>query len=369
VSPTYLRRLSGLLALGLLLLAACGGPEPTLTPTSTPTSTFTPTLPVTPSPTMIPTATSIPPSDTPLPSASSATPFPTNTPQPTAVALALNVTVGAEPQDIAVANGFLWVAQPDGIIQAFTPEGASLVAIHVDGGAIGLATDGSRLWVAHRSGVVTQIDTATGAITARWTITCAECLVRGIHWDGSSLWVSNFAEATLHRIEVNSGAITALPAGADSPTMMTSDAAGLLVLHQSLAAQSVVLTRHNSATGEVTGSITATGFPTAMLSNGIDLWLSLREADVSILVRYDAQTLAETWRIEANPANELLLAKNSLWSADFTSDTVTQRDPATGAVLDVYPVGDLPQALAYDNGLLWVVNRRAGTLTRLWIGF
>ena len=62
------------------------------------------------------------------------------------------------------------------------------------------------------------------------------------------------------------------------------------------------------------------------------------------------------------------MINGSLWSADFETDTVSRRDLTSGELLDRYSVGDLPQAMAFDNGLLWVVNRRAGTLTRLWLG-
>ena len=280
----------------------------------------------------------------------------------------LDIPVGVEPQDIAAAGGFLWVAHADGSVQALTPEGAPLTTVQTAGGAVALTTDGSRLWVAHRNGTITEIDAGSGAVTNRWTLNCGACLVRGIHWDGQALWISNFAESTLNRLDPSQGAAQTFSAGADSPTTIASDASGILVLHQSLSAQSTVLTRHNRTTGEVLGSIRAAGFPTAVLGNGHNIWLAVRGEAVGTLALYDADTLSEIWHIEAAPINMLLLASGSLWSADFTNDTVTRRDPVSGAVLDVYPAGNLPQALAYDGGFLWVVNRRDNSLTRYWIG-
>ncbi len=362
------RRFAILLALGLLLLAACGGPEPTPTPTMTPstTPTFTPTVTFTPSPTATPTFTATPtytPTEAPTPLV-----FATNTAQPTPIALVLDVQVGIEPQAIAAASGFIWVVHPEGTLLALLPDGTILATVRVDGGATGMTTDGTRLWIAHREGIITQVDSTTGAITARWPMPCAECLLRGIHWDGAVLWCSNFAESALYRLDVTSGALTTLPAGADSPTMLTSQGSRLFLLHQSLAQPSIVLTVHDKATGETLDSLTASGFPTALLSDETDVWLSLREAESGVLVRLDAQTLGETGRIETTPANALLMINGSLWSADFETDTVSRRDLTSGELLDRYSVGDLPQAMAFDNGLLWVVNRRAGTLTRLWLG-
>lgn len=297
------------------------------------------------------------------------TPAPTDTPPPpTAIALVMEATVGLEPQDIVAAGGYVWVAHPDGQLHILTPEGQPLTVVETVGGATSLATDGARVWVAHRSGAITQLDAGSGAITAQWALDCADCLVRGLHWDGTALWASNFAEATLHRLDVTSGASVSFPAGADSPTVITADRFGVHVLHQSLTG-SVVLTRHDAASGAVTGQIEAGGaFATALLSDGEHLWLALREAENGALVRYHPATLAEEWRVEAAPINDLLRVGDSLFSADFTDNTVTERDPETGAVLEVFTAGTLPQALAYDNGLLWVVNRRAGTLTRYWVG-
>ncbi len=363
---------------------------PTATPTDTqtatatttdtplpPTSTFTSTplpptftdSPVPPTPTPSPTNTLIPPTHTPPPTN---TPVPTNTPSPvppTPVALVLDITVGPEPQDIELANGLLWVVQTDGRVQVLSNEGQVLAAVQTDSGAVGLTSDGmQRVWIAHRSGIISQLDATSGAVTARWTLPCSNCLVRGIHWDGGALLVSNFAEHTLTRLDVSNGAMSTIPLDAESPTAISSDAYGLLVLHQSLAEETVVMTRHDRNTGQLLGSITAKGFPTAILSSGQDLWLALRNEESGSIVHYDAATLAETWRVEAAPINDLLLTGSGLWSADFVNDTVTKRNPATGEVLDVYPAGDLPQALAYTDGLLWVVNRRAGTLVRLWVG-
>lgn len=359
---------------------------PTATHTATPTPTWTPTAthtitPIPPSQTQTATRTLPPPTHTPTATASptnsptataTRTPTPTatdtHTPQPTPVALLVDAEVGVEPQDIALSSGFVWVVHPDGSLHILTPEGATLTTVAIDSGAVALAAAPDRVWIAHRSGAITQIDSTSGAVTARWQIPCSNCLVRGIHWDGSQLWASNFGESTLLRIDINSGAMTSFPAGAESPTAITADAYGLLVLHQSLAGGGTVLTRHDPASGEVIGSITAEGFPTAVLSSEGAIWLALRGEASGTLAQYDAASLAEVWRVEAAPINDLLLAEGSLWSADFVDDTVTRRDPGSGAVLGVYPAGDLPQALAYADGLLWVVNRRDGTLRRYYVG-
>ncbi len=389
-------------AMSLLILAACGGPPPTVTPSSTPTSSPTPT--VTPSllptatpvalqaqptatptathtstptdtataahtPTPIPTATRMPlptPSDTPTRPAS-LTPPPTNTAPPTRVALLTDIRTNAEPQDISVAGGLLWVVHADGSLLVYTLQGVRVRTVRIDGGAVILATDGERLWAAHRSGLISQVDTISGAVTARWTLGCANCLVRGLHWDGAALWASNFAEHTLSRIDPASGAISTFPAGANSPTAITSDTYGLIVLHQDLIPGGTVLTRHDRA-GQTIASLSDPAFPTAALSDGDRLWLALSEGTSGYLACFDTQTLTERWRVEAGPINDLLIAGSSLWSADYATDTVTRRDPTSGDVLDIYPAGDLPQALAYDGGYLWVANRRSGTLLARWIG-
>lgn len=279
----------------------------------------------------------------------------------------MDIPVGPDSQDIALANGFLWIAFADGHIEALTQEGQPAAVVRTDLGTVALATDGRRLWAAHRNGSISQIEATTGAVTARWTIPCSRCLLRGIHWDGAALFVSNFGENALARIDVETGAITTLPPVAEGPTAILSDPYGLLVLHQSLQENSVVLTRLDHA-GQPVNSFSAAGFPTAIASGDDAFWLALRDADRGFISRYDAATLAEVWRVEAAPVGALLLAPPGLFSAESADATVTLRDPESGEVLAVYPTGDLPQALAYENGLLWVLNRRGESLTRLWVG-
>jgi dipeptidyl aminopeptidase/acylaminoacyl peptidase len=238
-----------------------------------------------------------------------------------------------------------------------------------DSSPIGLASDGARVWAAHRAGIVTQIEAAAGTITARWVLPCGACSIQGIHWDGAHLWASDFSGASLWRVDVNSGEAIAIPTGADSPTALTSDAHGLLVLHQGLAAgESVILTRHDSSTGETTAALESALFPTALASDGRTIWLALRDQQTGSLARYDARTLELLDQVEAPPAGDLLLAGEMLWSADVSASTVTRRDPSTLALLETTPAEGLPQALAAGDGFLWIDQRRAGLLTRLWIG-
>ena len=338
--------------------ATLAPPPATLTPLP-PTETLTFTATPLPTASPLPTATLLP-SPTLIP--------PSATPAPTAVALVLNVPVGPEPAAAILAGGYLWVALADGSLYAYAQDGTRLAVIPTDPNPAALATDGLRLWVAHRTGIVTQVEATTGTITARWTLACGPCQLRDIVWDGTSLWVSSFAQSSLLRLDVTTGAAAALPAGADSPTRLAVDAYGLLVLHQSLVEPSVILTRHDLASGAVIGSLTASGFPTALLADGRGVWVALRSQDSGVLVRYDAATLTESFQVAADPINDLLVVGEQLYSADFSTNAVSARSLASGAVLGVQPVGALPQALVYDRGLLWVLNRRDGSLTRLWIG-
>ncbi len=270
---------------------------------------------------------------------------------------------------MALASGRVWVVHASGELRAFSPEGVLQLSLMADSSPTGLASDGARLWVAHRAGTVTQIEASTGTISARWELPCAACSIQGIHWDGVHLWLSDFSGAALLRVDVDSGEMVSLPAGANSPTALTSDAHGLLVLHQGLAAgEGVILTRHARPSGETTATLESETFPTALVSDGQTVFLALRSQQAGSLARYDALTLEARGQIEAPPTGDLLLAGGRLWSADVSAGTVTRRDPATLTRLESEPAEGLPQALAYGDGFLWIVQRRAGLLTRLWIG-
>jgi hypothetical protein len=67
---------------------------------------------------------------------------------------------------VALVENTIWVAHANGEIRALSREGALLLSLATDSSPIGLASDGARVWAAHRAGIVTQIEAAAGTITA-----------------------------------------------------------------------------------------------------------------------------------------------------------------------------------------------------------
>ncbi len=54
----------------------------------------------------------------------------------------------------------------------------------------------------------------------------------------------------------------------------------------------------------------------------------------------------------------------SIWVANFGSDTVSRVDPATGAST-AFPVGDEPWGVAYDGTSIWVTNSNGSSVSRV----
>jgi YVTN family beta-propeller protein len=142
----------------------------------------------------------------------------------------------------------------------------------------------------------------------------------GILGAAGSMWVSNFGDATVVRLDPVSGLRLGdpVPTGA-SPCGMAEGAGSIWT--SDYAGNSA--TRIDEATGKVIATIKVGRAP------------------------YDAA-----------------FAGGAAWITNYTDGTVSRIDPATNAATTI-TVGAGPAGLAPSGGLLWVANQRSGTITEI----
>lgn len=54
-----------------------------------------------------------------------------------------------------------------------------------------------------------------------------------------------------------------------------------------------------------------------------------------------------------------------VWVTNRNDDTVSKIDPATGTIIETYPVGDAPVGLVFDGTNIWVTNQTSDTLSKI----
>lgn len=121
------------------------------------------------------------------------------------------IKVGAEPNDIIEAGGFMWTANSgDGTVTKIDPKTGDTQQFQVDGSPEQLAATPGAVWVQNKPNTVTRIDIDSGDVSPpispgpRYDI-------NGIAGGAGDLWVSHVNDNTVTRIDANSRTIVGSP--------------------------------------------------------------------------------------------------------------------------------------------------------------
>jgi len=260
----------------------------------------------------------------------------------------------------------------------------------------------TQLGSGHKSAAVVtntidRLDPGTGAVTESIAVGRRPTLLAAAP-DGV-LWVANFDDETLSRVDGHGGATTLgmgfHPTGlvASNDAVWVADGFAGVVLridpvHSTIAARIPVdagladLTLAPDGevwtTNQVTGSIgridqksnTLTqvaqvgGTPSAIVVGDGTAWVADRFGQT--VLRVDLSTMQVTARIGLGFAAErLALDADGLWVTGTLDDEVARIDTNTATVRTTISVGDGPAGVLTDHGAVWVANGSGGTLARI----
>jgi YVTN family beta-propeller protein len=133
--------------------------------------------------------------------------------------------------------------------------------------------------------------------------------------------------------------------------------------------QDATLSRIDPAAGESVANPAVGGTPTGVAYGHGSVWvttgLGLSSGGEGQVVRFDRQ-MSIVDRIDVGSGIEAIASGGgAVWVADRLDDVVLRIDPATGAVGAPYPVGRAPGAIAYGAGSVWVTSTLDDALLRL----
>jgi streptogramin lyase len=141
-----------------------------------------------------------------------------------------------------------------------------------------------------------------------------------------AIWVVNFADQTLSRIDPATGRVSANPAIPGSPSAVT------------YGAGSVWVTTH----------------------------FGLAAGDVGSVVRFDSRPVKGPTIPVGNGVEAIAYGEGWIWVADRIADVVRKIDPGTDRLMpEAVPVGRAPGAIAVGAGSVWVTSTLDDTLWRI----
>jgi class 3 adenylate cyclase/streptogramin lyase len=248
------------------------------------------------------------------------------------------------------------------------PAADSVVALDASGAvtdevAVGarpsaLATDGTDLWVANfDDGTVQRIDTTTDAATAARGVDSPT----GIAVGEGTAWVSGFS-GQLTPIDASQG--TTQP-----PITLTPGIAGVAygsgAVWVASANDGTVIRLDPVTQARRIVRLPAGAEPRDVAVGDTAVWV----ADASGHVYEIAPTTLKVARaialLDDRPADRIAVGAGYVWVTNTTTDSVIRIDPANGTTTTIERVADGPLGIAAGDGVVWVAGSLDGTLARI----
>lgn len=213
---------------------------------------------------------------------------------------------------MAFDGRYLWVGNTAGDLVQVDPLAGTIVGVAAVGGqSWDVVFDGTNLWVAG-SGALRRVAPSTRAVTFQTNIAPS---VSVIEFDGRSVWVANFTERWLSKVDVTTLTV-AHPASslAGEPVGLAFDGQYLWVAEEST--DRVIAIDPSNNTYVPGSSITGITLPGRLAFDGTSLWVQRS----SSLYRIDraTHTSAATASAPMNPTIEAVFDGFGVWSASPT---------------------------------------------------
>ena len=173
----------------------------------------------------------------------------------------------------------------------------------------------------------------------------------GLAFGAGSLWVADYGNGTLRRIDPARNRATArIPLG-NSPYASAFGAGSVWVS----SFDSGNVTRVDPATNRIVARIDAGVEQTGLAATATDVWVAIFGRGE--VVRIDPATNTVTARITVggNP-EDVVLAAGSAWVPN-ENGSLARIDPATNSVTATIPIGADPDNAVFCRGLLWTSDR------------
>ena len=228
-----------------------------------------------------------------------------------------------------------------------------------------LATDGTAVWVLTATGGVLRIDPATntaGPVVQTGGLTD---LYNGIAVDRNGVWVTDWDNQTLYRLNPTTGkVVTQIPAGsAPKGVLATGTAVWVADTHMGQ------VLRIDPATNKVAVPITVGPIGSSgpnWLGRGLgSIWTGIPNS--SKVVRIDEKTNAVQATIsipvDTVPCGAFAVTADAVWIPSCDSATTMARiDPVTNTAVATVPLGGMAYTPALIGGAPWVsISTRVGT--------
>ncbi len=173
------------------------------------------------------------------------------------------------------------------------------------------------------------------------------------------VWVANSLDGTLSRIDPGTDEVVqTIPVG-NGPSAVAVGGGSLWVAN----ADGHDIAQVDETTGALTRRIAVPVRPTDVAFGGGAVWISSESTGAVLRVDPVTSDIAQI-NVGTGPAS-IAAGAGAVWVANFLDGTVSRIDSASRAVAATVAAGDGPSAITISSGSVWVANELGGTIARI----
>ncbi|HSY92585.1 MAG TPA: DNRLRE domain-containing protein [Candidatus Binatus sp.] len=271
-------------------------------------------------------------------------------------------SAGSAPIGVAFDGTNIWVANSGGntVTALLASTGATVGTYSVGSAPFGVAFDGTNIWVTNSGGnTVTALLANTGATVGTYTVGKNP---RGVAFDGINIWVANSGDNTVTALLASTGATVGAYTVGSAPNAVAFDGTNIWVANLGDS----TLTKMLSNTGAVVGTYSsgAAFEPYGLAFDGINIWVAGAVGNSVTELLASTGALIGTYTVSGGP-RDLAFDGTNIWVTNNALTTVTKLVASTGAVVGVYTVGHNPLGVAFDGSNIWVANNGSASVTKI----
>jgi len=164
----------------------------------------------------------------------------------------------------------VWAAFNSGnYVLEISPSCVQIRKVFVQNGPIGVAFDGTNIWVTNStSNTVSKIDASSGSYLATYAVGSNP---RGVVFDGTSIWVANYLSNTVTKLEASNGQLLGNFAVGSGPYFMSVNGTNNTIWVANRNSNNVM---ELNQSGGIQNTIATASQPQYLTFDGTNMWVS-----------------------------------------------------------------------------------------------
>jgi YVTN family beta-propeller protein len=182
----------------------------------------------------------------------------------------------------------------------------------------------------------------------------------GVAAGAGAVWVANSLDGTVSRIDPATNRVVQVVHVGGRPSEVAFGNGSVWVASSGTQTVSEL----NATSGKLRRRIELVGDPSGLAVGAGALWVTSADARTLSRIDFGTGTVSDTISVGGGPT-AVAVSPGSVWVANSLDGTVARIDPARDSVLATIPVGDGPDAIAAAAGKVWVGNEFGRSLSRV----